>query len=141
VVLRSFGKFFGLAGLRVGFALTSPALARRLDAMLGPWAVSGPALTVAGRALTDTAWRDETLRALTQAAGRLDRLLAGAGLEIVGGTPLYRLTRSPDAGELFATLGRAGILVRRFGEHPAWLRLGIPPNDAAWRRLETVLRK
>jgi cobalamin biosynthesis protein CobC len=121
VVLRSFGKFFGLAGLRLGFALTSPALAWRLDALLGPWSVSGPAIAIAERALMDTAWRDRTLQSLARAAEKLDHLLAGSGLEIVGGTSLFRLTRSSSANELFRRLGRAGILVRRFDEHPAWL--------------------
>ena len=63
VVLRSFGKFFGLAGLRLGFALASPAVAARLRAALGPWAVSGPALAVGAKALADTAWIERTRRA------------------------------------------------------------------------------
>jgi cobalamin biosynthetic protein CobC len=140
VVLRSFGKFFGLAGVRLGFALTSTALARRLDAVLGPWAVNGAALTIAENAMADGAWKERTLRSLGQAAERLDGVLAGAGLDILGGTLLYRLTRSPRANALFETLGQSGILVRRFREHPTWLRWGIPPTEPAWQRIQAALR-
>jgi cobalamin biosynthetic protein CobC len=139
VVLRSFGKFFGLAGLRLGFALASPSLASRLDALLGPWAVSGPAIHVAEQALADTAWKDRTIKHLAEAAVRLDGVLSSAGLEVVGGTSLYRLTHCARADELFAHLGRAGILVRCFEEHPTWLRWGVPPSEAAWQRLQAAL--
>ena len=94
VVLRSFGKFFGLAGLRLGFALAAPALAARLAAMLGPWAVSGPALAVGTKALADAAWIEWTRRELAHEAQRLDTLLTGAGLVVVGGTSLFRLARA-----------------------------------------------
>ena len=135
MVLRSFGKFYGLAGLRLGFALAAPSLIERLDAMLGPWAVAGPALFIGEKALADGAWKQQTLARLAEAATRLDEMLTGAGLEVVGGTSLYRLTRSPDAAQLFAHLGRAGILVRRFSEEPTWLRWGLPRDENEWRRL------
>lgn len=136
VVLRSFGKFFGLAGIRLGFALAAPALAARLGAALGPWAVSGPALAVGAKALADTTWRDRTRRRLEQTAKRLDAILAGLGLDIVGGTSLFRLARTPEAGALFHHLGRAGILVRAFPDNPSWLRFGLPANKREWQRLD-----
>ncbi len=139
VVLRSFGKFFGLAGLRLGFAITAPSLANRLDQMLGPWAVSGPAIFVGEKALADTFWKDQTLKCLADAAQRLDLLLAGSELEILGGTALYRLTRSSRAQELFNYLGRSGILIRPFAEDSTWLRWGLPPNETAWQRLNAAL--
>lgn len=139
VLLRSFGKFFGLAGLRLGFALAAPHLATRLDALLGPWAVSGPAVFIGAKALADTAWKTQMIGRLADAAQRLDRVLAGSGLEIVGGTSLYRLTQSSGAHELFNHLGHAGILVRRFAEHPTWLRWGLPDSEAAWQRLSAAL--
>jgi cobalamin biosynthetic protein CobC len=139
VVLRSFGKFYGLAGLRLGFALAAPNLIERLDARLGPWAVAGPALFIGEKALADGAWKLQTLTRLIEAAARLDGLLTKAGLEIVGGTSLYRLTRSPDAAQLFAQLGRAGILVRRFSQERTWLRWGLPRDENEWRRLGDAL--
>jgi cobalamin biosynthetic protein CobC len=139
VLLRSFGKFFGLAGLRLGFALAAPHLATRLKALLGPWAVSGPAVFVGAKALADSAWKTQMIGRLADAARRLDDLLAGSDLEIVGGTSLYRLTRSSGAQDLFNHLGHAGILVRRFADHPAWLRWGLPDSEAAWERLSAAL--
>ena len=136
VVLRSFGKFFGLAGIRLGFALAAPALAARLGAALGPWAVSGPALAVGAKALADTAWRQRTRRRLEKAAKRLDAILGDLGLDIVGGTSLFRLARTPEAGALFRHLGRAGILVRAFPDNANWLRFGLPANKREWQRLD-----
>jgi cobalamin biosynthesis protein CobC len=139
VVIRSFGKFFGLAGLRLGFAIGREDLAARLRASLGPWPVSGPALAIGGQALADDAWIAETRNQLSEAAMRLDRLLANASFDKIGGTPLFSLVRSADAAERFAQLGRAGIFVRRFEEHPDWLRFGLPGSEADWRRLEAAL--
>ncbi len=139
VVLRSFGKFFGLAGLRLGFALAAPALAARLSAGLGPWAVSGPALAIGAKALADQRWIEATRRRLVRTASRLDALLQRAGCEVIGGTSLFRLAATPGADALFHDLGRAGILVRRFPDHPTWLRFGLPAGPAAWQRLRKVI--
>ncbi|HEX3439333.1 MAG TPA: threonine-phosphate decarboxylase CobD [Pseudolabrys sp.] len=139
VVLRSFGKFFGLAGLRLGFAIATPHLAKGLDLLLGPWAVAGPAIFVGEQALADTSWKSRMLECLAAAAQRLDLLLAGSGLEIIGGTSLYRLTQSSKAHDLFNHLGRAGIVVRTFAHDSTWLRWGLPATEAAWQRLNAVL--
>src|SRR5271170_915045 len=139
VVLRSFGKFFGLAGLRLGFALAPPPLAARLAALLGPWAVSAPALAVGAQALADQAWIEATRHSLAQAAARLDAILTGRGLDIVGGTTLFRLTRTKAAGELFHHLGRAGILTRAFPDHASWLRFGLPAAEPDWQRLQIAM--
>jgi cobalamin biosynthesis protein CobC len=139
VVLRSFGKFFGLAGLRLGFALAAPAIARRLELLLGPWPVAGPAIFIGEKALADEYWKAATSKRTFEAAQQLDRLLASAGLEIVGGTWLYRFTRSSNSSELFEHLGRAGIFVRRYTEDPTALRWGLPKTDADWRGLKTAL--
>jgi cobalamin biosynthetic protein CobC len=139
VVLRSFGKFFGLAGLRLGFAIAAPDLAMRLRSVLGPWAVSGPALAIGAAALGDAAWIATTRTRITESAHRLDALLHGAGLDIVGGTALFRLARTPAAPELFDRLGRAGIFVRRFVDEPGWLRFGLAGSDVEWNRLSAAL--
>jgi cobalamin biosynthesis protein CobC len=139
VVLRSFGKFFGLAGVRLGFALAAPPLAACLRAALGPWAVSGPALVVGTVALADTAWIAATRARLAAAARRLDDLLVAAGLDPVGGITLFRLVRTPHAGAVFDRLGRAGIFVRRFAEQPEWLRFGLPGDEVAWQRIAAAL--
>jgi cobalamin biosynthetic protein CobC len=139
IVLRSFGKFFGLAGLRLGFAIAAPETAARLRASLGPWAVSGPALEIGAAALADRAWITAMQGRLAQASQRLDTLLTGAGLQIVGGTALFRLAQCKDAPLLFEALGRAGILVRRFVERLDWLRFGLPGGEDEWDRLAHAL--
>ncbi len=138
VVLRSFGKFFGLAGVRLGFALASPAVAARLRTGLGPWAVAGPAIAI-GAALQDEPWAAANRTRLAQAARRLDQILAGAGLGVVGGTSLFRLGHAPAARALFRHLGRAGILVRRFAHQATWLRFGLPAGEPEWQRLVAAL--
>lgn len=139
IVLRSFGKFFGLAGIRLGFALLDQPSAVRLAAMLGPWAVSGPALAIGTAALADTAWIEMTRHRLMAASGRLDGILIGAGLGIPGGTALFRLVRTPAAPALFHHLGRAGILVRKFPENATWLRFGLPADEDEWQRLQIAM--
>jgi cobalamin biosynthetic protein CobC len=133
VVLRSFGKFFGLAGARLGFAFGSAELTARLSDALGPWAVGGPALRVAAQAMNDAGWIVGMRRLLAEAAAQLDAVLKAGGLEIAGGTDLFRLAAHPEAGEIYSRLGRRGILVRDFRDHPQWLRFGIPPESGLAR--------
>jgi cobalamin biosynthetic protein CobC len=139
IVLRSFGKFFGLAGLRLGFALAAPERVARLAAWLGPWAVSAPAIAIGRAALGDVAWSQAMRTSLAHAAQRLDDLLTNAGLEILGGTSLFRLAQTPGADALFHHLGHAGIWVRRFTEQPTWLRFGLPDCEESWTRLAAAL--
>jgi cobalamin biosynthetic protein CobC len=139
VVLRSFGKFFGLAGVRLGFALAAPTIAARIRAALGPWAVSGPALAIGTKALADTAWIARTRKRLEASAKRLDSTLATANLDIVGGTALFRLVHTPAAQVLLSHLGRAGIWVRAFPDQAQWLRFGLPANEREWRRLNKTI--
>lgn len=141
IVLRSFGKAYGLAGLRLGFALAHSELADRLRADLGPWSVSGPALTIGAAALADADWLASMKAALADDCRRLDALLIAAGFELLGGTHLFRLVRHTAAREFADTLGRHGICVRRFAAQPTWLRFGLPGSEPAWARLESALTK
>lgn len=138
ILLRSLGKFYGLAGLRLGFALAPAPFAARLAAALGPWAVSGPALAIGAQALADTAWTAATRDRLTLASARLAGRLRQSGLRVIGGTPLFQLASHPEAARLHEHLGRRGILVRAFDGQPDWLRFGLPAGrDAA--RLDDAL--
>jgi cobalamin biosynthesis protein CobC len=140
IVLRSFGKVFGLAGLRLGFAAAPFEDGARLRGAIGPWAVSGPAIEIGRRALRDGAWLTRTVARLGNEAERLDGLLQSAGFDIVGGTPLFRLARQSDVAAWFGRLGRSGILTRPFPAQPDWLRFGIPHRPEEWERLEAALR-
>lgn len=138
IVLRSLGKFFGLAGARVGFVFADPELPRALEEDLGPWAVTGPAQIVAALALSDGAWQEATRVHLAGASARLGRLLAEHGLVPSGGTALFQWVRTPQAASLHEQLARRGILTRLFTA-PVSLRFGLPGGEAQWQRLEQAL--
>lgn len=138
LVLRSFGKAYGLAGVRLGFAIGESRHVEALRGMLGPWAVAGPALEIGTQALGDARWLAAQEKARAADARRLDALLAKSG-RVVGGTILYRLLETSAAPALFERLGRAGIYVRRFRHDPSRLRFGLPGDEPGWVRLETVL--
>ena len=139
-VLRSFGKTYGLAGVRLGFAIASPTLAQRLRGALGPWAVSGPALEIGRQALADDAWLEAAGRRLTTDSERLDALLKAAGCRVVGGTILFRLAEHGDAPLMADALARHGIHIRRFADRPTLLRFGLPASDAEFARLASALQ-
>lgn len=139
VILRSFGKFYGLAGLRLGFAIGTPDIISRIAAALGPWPCSGPALHIGTAALRDGPWADRTRNVLIEEAGKLDQVLVNAGFTIVGGTPLFRLARHPEAFKRHAALARQHIWCRSFDWAGDLLRFGLPPGDAGLDRLAAAL--
>lgn len=140
VVLRSFGKFYGLAGVRLGFAVAPPGIAEGIATALGPWAVAGPALAIGAQALADGGWAAAMRVRLAEEARALDAVLDGAGLAPAGGTNLYRLVRHPEARRRHAGLATARIWVRRFDWDETLLRLGLPAEAAGLDRLAAALR-
>jgi cobalamin biosynthetic protein CobC len=141
VVLRSFGKTYGLAGVRLGFAIASPALGEELRSMLGPWAVSGPAIEIGCAGLADEAWLANTIAHLLDRAAALDLTLLRHGYALIGGSPLFRLVGHPNARFTFAALAKQGVLVRRFPTRREWLRIAPPGDRAALDRLNRALER
>lgn len=139
LVLRSFGKFFGLAGIRLGFALGPQKLVTRIAELLGSWAVAGPAIAIGTQALRDAKWQIRARKTCVERANELGWLLWNAGLGLVGGTPLFRLTQHERAQDIHSDLARQGIWVRRFDDHPQWLRFGLPGSEAEFKRLAAAL--
>jgi cobalamin biosynthesis protein CobC len=139
IVLRSLGKFFGLAGTRVGFVLAWRSLLIELREHLGPWTISGPARYVAQKALADTEWIAATKLMLQNNAQRLHTLLSANGLEPSGGSHMFQWVKSADAREIQKHLGQQAILTRLF-EDPLSLRFGLPHSEADWQRLEIALQ-
>ena len=138
IILKSFGKFWGLAGLRLGFAIGDPVLIAKLSNALGPWPVSGPALRIGAAALTDQLWATQTRARLTNDAARLDALMLTKGAKIQGGTDLFRLYRVDDAPTWQSRLAQRHIWSRIFPYSKTWLRLGLPASDR-WDQLESAL--
>jgi cobalamin biosynthetic protein CobC len=141
IVLRSFGKTFGLPGVRLGFAVAALEFCAKLRAALGPWPVSGAAIAIGHKAFADQAWLAETLDRLAADAAKLDAVLKKATFMPVGGTPLFRLVSHPEAPAMFERLGRAGIWVRRIAERPERLRFSVPAKATALSRLATAFRQ
>lgn len=139
VVLRSLGKFFGLAGARVGFVLAEPKLLEALDEVLGPWALANASRYVATHALADQAWQQETRCRLRIESARLDALLARSGLKPTGGTALFQWVPTTQAQAIHEHLARRGILTRFFREPIAGLRFGLPAAEHQWKRLAGAL--
>ena len=138
IVLKSFGKFWGLAGLRLGFAIGDPALLDRLTEGMGPWPVSGPALAIGAAALADRDWAQTTRERLAADAQRMDGLMTGAGAVVTGGCDLFRLYAVDDAEAWQARLAEARIWSRIFPWSPTLIRLGLPAPDQ-WDRIEAAL--
>jgi cobalamin biosynthetic protein CobC len=139
IIFRSFGKFYGLAGIRLGFAITAPDLANRIHTVLGPWAVSGPALHIGAKALSDAHWAMQTRVRLAAQVMKLDGVLLDAGFEVIGGTSLYRLARHRDASALHRKLAQRKIWCRSFDWSRDLLRFGLPHDAEALDRLTVAL--
>ena len=139
LILRSFGKFYGLAGVRLGFVIGSATDISALQEMSGPWPVNGAALRIGGVALADRGWATATVQRLRAEMQSTDALAAAAGWHVLGGCELFRLYDTPDAEQAQARLARHHIWSRIFPYSNRWLRLGLPGGDLEWARLTQAL--
>ena len=139
IVLRSFGKFYGLAGMRLGFALGCEADISHMAELAGPWPVCGPALEIGAMALTDAGWTKASTARLMSEISRMDEPATKAGWHVVGGTCLFRLYQTPNAKEAQERLARQQIWSRIFPYSDTWIRLGMPGNEAEWNRYVKAL--
>ncbi len=138
VVLRSLGKFFGLAGARVGFLCAAETLSRQMAEALGPWALAHPSRVAAIQALGDTAWQATQRRRLSEAGTRLGKLLAAHGLPARSGGLLFHYVATPQAAGIAEACAQSGILLRVFSQ-PSAVRFGLPGSDADFKRLDAAL--
>lgn len=139
IIFRSFGKFFGLAGLRLGFVLGPRAVIAGYRSKLGSWPLSSAALAIGTAAYRDDAWIASTRSSLPTHAAALDVVLTRHGFHPGGACPLFRLIETADAPALFERLARRSILTRPFDDNPCWLRVGLPGNDEDLVRLDRAL--
>jgi cobalamin biosynthetic protein CobC len=139
LLFRSFGKFFGLAGVRLGFILGPPDFLVRVRDRLGAWPLSAPAIAIGTAAYGDRDWTNAMRSRLIAEAAELDACLHRAGLIPSGACPLFRLVEVDDAHLLFDSLACRSILTRPFADNPRWLRVGLPPDAQARDRLEKAL--
>lgn len=139
IVTRSFGKFFGLAGVRLGFVLAPTKLLAELRQLQGEWPVCAAALSFGTAAYGDAPWIARTRAAVALAATHLNDVLTRHALAPRGGCPLFRLAETDAAHDLFAALARRHILTRPFADHPKLLRFGLPADARALDRLDAAL--
>lgn len=133
LLLRSFGKAFGLPGLRLGFALAPLAIADALRVVLGPWPVSGAAVAIGRAALADAAWQRMAARRLAARRARMVRLFERAGFTLAGAAPLFLLLHHREAARWWERLAARGVVLRRFAHLPEHLRAGLPPEGGLAR--------
>jgi cobalamin biosynthetic protein CobC len=138
IVLRSSGKFFGLAGARAGFVAGEPALLEALRDRLGPWTLSGPTRHVLKLALADRAWQAVARTWLHGMSDRLAAVLLRHGMPATAGCAFFQWWRHEHAEAVHVALAKQGILTRLF-DTPASLRFGLPTDEAALRRLDQAL--
>jgi cobalamin biosynthesis protein CobC len=141
VVLRSVGKFFGLAGIRAGFVLAAEPLRGALRDALGAWTVSGPARHAVQAAFEDREWQRATRERLSADSARLHALIESRGFS-VRSTPLFVWFETPQAAALQDALARRGIWTRLFERAgmASSLRIGLPGAEGDWARLAQALR-
>ena len=138
IVLRSIGKFFGLAGARLGFVAAEAGLLAALQDWLGPWSISGPAQHIGSAALRDRVWQAATRQRLLTQGARLHSLLAGVGIA-ASGSALYQWWPAPQALALHDWMACRGIWVRLFTRGAVGIRLGLPVDESGWTRLQLAL--
>lgn len=139
IVLRSVGKFFGLAGLRLGFVAAAAQVLHDLEEWLGPWTISGPAQAIGSAALRDKAWQAATRQRLAHEGARLRQVLAHAGIQS-GGTDLFQWWPEPQAEAFHQHMAERHIWVRLFPQAARGIRLGLPADEAGWQRLAQALQ-
>lgn len=145
IVLRSFGKFFGLAGVRLGFVAAWSELLEEMRSELGPWTVNGPALKIACEALRATEWHSIARTRLTVTSSRLKELLCDFDLTPTGGTAFFQWIETPRARRLHEHIAAGGILTRLFepvetARMSPSIRFGLPGSEEEFNRLQTRLR-
>ncbi|NUU01698.1 threonine-phosphate decarboxylase CobD [Herbaspirillum robiniae] len=139
IVLRSVGKFFGLAGLRLGFVAAAQEVLDALADWLGPWTISGPAQQIGAAALADAAWQRATLQRLLADGERLQALLARHGIAS-SGSALFQWWPEPRAVQFHDAMARQGVWVRLFTRGAGGIRIGLPADEAGWQRLAQALQ-
>ncbi len=138
IILRSLGKFFGLAGIRVGFVFSNKLILDKILKLQGPWPISGPSRWLACKALADNVWQDQTRKELRIKSNRLKSLLSRHNLAPCGGTNLFQWVKTQNAEIIFHNMNQQAILIRLF-KNPSSLRFGLPKNEAQWEKLDKAL--
>ncbi|AZN37514.1 threonine-phosphate decarboxylase CobD [Iodobacter ciconiae] len=116
IILRSVGKFFGLAGIRLGFIACEKQLLDKIKRALGPWHISGPAQWAGQIALSDKAWQSAQQQRLLANQRWMIATLSEAGLPPGGSLPLLHWSPASNAKTLHGKLAKQKIWCRLFDQ-------------------------
>ena len=142
VVVRTFSKAWGAAGLRVGCAVGDPRVVDWLHRVGLPFPVATPSIEAVLAAVSDGP-DGERLARVREQRSELAELLGSFGVEALRSEASFVFARFGDAELVWRGLGALGISVRAFPSRPdleGWLRITLPGDEENWRRLERGLR-
>jgi histidinol-phosphate aminotransferase len=136
LVLRTFSKVYGLAGLRVGFGIGDPKFVSLLRRLQPPFSVNALAQAAALAALSDTEFVERSVATNRTGRASLCRELTARGFEHIPSHGNFVLVRVGDGVRTFQALLKSGIVVRPVKNHrlPEWIRVtvGLPHENAAF---------
>jgi histidinol-phosphate aminotransferase len=144
LVLRTFSKIYGLAGLRVGYAISNPEIIETLRRLQPPFTVSGIASAAAVAALGDDAFAERSYTLNRLERERLAHALQARGLRVLPSNGNFVLVRVGCGSEIVQRLMQRGVIVRAVDNHglPEWIRVsvGLPDqNDRFLAELSVVM--
>jgi threonine-phosphate decarboxylase len=132
LVLRSFTKFYGMPGLRVGYLVAEPAVIRRVEEIRLPWSVNSLAQVAATASLDETAYAVQSRRLVGEERPRLAAALVNLGLKPCPSSANFLLVRLPSfltSGAVAAATRRQGVLIRDCesfeGMGQQWIRVAV----------------
>ena len=140
IVIRSFGKFFGLAGLRLGYVFSGKEIIRKFKRFFGPWQISKMSVKIATIAFSDDVWIKKTKNNLNEKANAIDNLMKKINWKITGGTNLFRLYSTSNSDLAQKLLAEKFIWSRKFSYSKKWIRLGIP-NERDFKKLKKIVMR
>ena len=141
IQINSLGKFFGLAGVRLGFVSGPSDFIKEVKEMLGPWPVSSLAAEIGIVALNDKVWISEMEKILVTESNALHEACNSRNWELVGRTFLFHTYATSSCLEVEKQFAAHGIWVRTFDYSETWVRLGIPTSENAWTRVKQALNQ
>ena len=134
IVVRSIGKFFGLAGLRLGFVIGLHPVLQKLQTLFQPWAINHASMLISRQALADTQWQEQQRLKIKAGAKQLEPLLFSLCQDFqelrIENTALFCsvFAQSIDVQKLHKQLAMLGV----------WTRMSNPDDKQAWLRFGLV---
>ena len=141
IQINSLGKFFGLAGVRLGFVSGPSDFIKSVRRMLGPWPISSIAAEIGTIALNDNTWISEMEKILLEGSNVLHKACSTKNWKLVGKTNLFHTYATSSSLEVEKQFAAHYIWIRTFDYSETWVRLGIPTSKYEWTRVRQALNE